>query len=48
MYRKPEAVIDSYVQGVIKRYVNPISFFGISLSLNGLSLFIIKKNTYNI
>ena len=39
----PEEVIDSYVQGVRKRYINPISFFGISLTLTGFSIFIIKK-----
>lgn len=41
--KAPEAVIDSYVQGVRKRYINPISFFGISLTLTGFSIFIIKK-----
>ncbi|GAB5565988.1 MAG: hypothetical protein Wins2KO_30510 [Winogradskyella sp.] len=40
---RPEVVIDDYVNGVRKRFVNPISFFGLSLSLSGLSLFIIKK-----
>ena len=39
----PEKVIDSYVQGVRKRYINPISFFGISLTLTGFSIFIIRK-----
>ncbi|SDS10695.1 Protein of unknown function [Formosa sp. Hel1_31_208] len=43
LFKKPEAVIDSYVQGVRKRYVNPLSFFGITLTLSGLSVFIIKK-----
>ncbi len=43
LFIKPEVVIDSYVQGVRKRYVNPISFFGVSLTLSGLSIFIIKK-----
>ncbi|WP_298760515.1 DUF3667 domain-containing protein [uncultured Psychroserpens sp.] len=43
LFKKPEAVIDSYVQGVRKRYVNPLSFLGITLTLSGLSIFIIKK-----
>lgn len=43
LFKKPEAVIESYVDGVRKRYVNPLSFFGISLTLNGLGVFIIKK-----
>ncbi|PQV46907.1 uncharacterized protein DUF3667 [Jejuia pallidilutea] len=41
--KAPEEVIDSYVKGVRKRYINPISFFGISLTLTGFSIFIIKK-----
>ncbi|WP_299127315.1 DUF3667 domain-containing protein [uncultured Winogradskyella sp.] len=40
---KPEAVICSYISGVRKRYVNPISFFGLSLTIAGLSVFLIKK-----
>ncbi|MEM5566731.1 DUF3667 domain-containing protein [Psychroserpens sp. AS72] len=43
LFRKPELVIDGYIEGIRKRYVNPISFFGISLTLSGLSIFIIKK-----
>ena len=43
LFSKPEAVICSYVEGIRKRYVNPISFFGLSLTIAGISLFIIKK-----
>ncbi len=43
LIKKPEDVIGSYVNGVRKKYVNPISFFGLSLTLTGLSIFIIKK-----
>lgn len=43
LFRKPEAVIDGYINGVRKKYINPISFFGLSLTLSGLSIFIIKK-----
>ncbi len=43
LFKKPEVVIDSYVQGVRKRYVNPVSFFGIILTVNGLNIFIISK-----
>ena len=43
LFRCPDQVIDSYVSGVRRRYVNPISFFGVSLTLSGLSLFIMKK-----
>ena len=43
MFKKPEVVIDTYVQGVRKRYVNPVSFFGIILTINGLNIFILSK-----
>lgn len=43
LFKKPEEVIGSYVNGIRKRYVNPLSFFGVSLTLSGLSIFIIKK-----
>lgn len=43
LFRKPEVVIGSYVNGVRKRYVNPLSFFGVSLTLSGLSIFILRK-----
>jgi hypothetical protein len=43
MFKKPEVVIDSYVQGVRKKYVNPVSFFGIILTINGLNIFLIRK-----
>lgn len=43
LIKAPEEVIDSYVQGIRKRYINPISFFGISLTLTGFSIFIIRK-----
>ncbi|GAA4960752.1 DUF3667 domain-containing protein [Algibacter aquimarinus] len=43
LFKKPEVVIDGYVKGVRKRYVNPISFFGVILTVNGLNIFIITK-----
>ena len=43
LVKAPEEVIDSYVQGIRKRFISPISFFGISLTLTGFSIFIIKK-----
>ncbi|MGC1205165.1 MAG: DUF3667 domain-containing protein [Flavobacteriaceae bacterium] len=43
LFKKPQVVIDSYVKGVRKRYVSPISFFGVILTLNGLNIFIISK-----
>jgi hypothetical protein len=36
-------VIGGYIDGVRKRYVNPVSFFGVILTLNGLNVFILSK-----
>ncbi|MEJ2113367.1 MAG: DUF3667 domain-containing protein [Flavobacteriaceae bacterium] len=43
LFKNPENVIVSYVNGVRKKYVNPISFFAISLTISGLYLFIIQR-----
>ncbi|WCO02441.1 DUF3667 domain-containing protein [Psychroserpens ponticola] len=43
MFRKPEVVIDGYIQGVRKRYVNPISYFGLAITITGLYLLILNK-----
>ncbi|MBT8272996.1 MAG: DUF3667 domain-containing protein [Bacteroidia bacterium] len=40
---KPQIVIDGYVNGLRKRYVNPVSFFAVALTLAGLQLFIARK-----
>ena len=43
LFSKPETVIDSYVQGVRKKYINPVGYFGIALTLSGLLLFLMRK-----
>lgn len=43
LFKRPEEVIATYIGGVRKRYVNPISFFGLSLTISGISVFIIKR-----
>ncbi|MBT8258832.1 MAG: DUF3667 domain-containing protein [Bacteroidia bacterium] len=40
---KPEAVIDGYIEGIRKRYINPMSYFAIAITLTGLQMFIINK-----
>ena len=39
----PEKVIDAYIQGVRKRYLNPLSYLGIALTLSGILIFAIQK-----
>lgn len=43
MILRPEAVIDGYLTGVRKRYLNPVSVLGISLTLAGLIIFVMQK-----
>ncbi len=40
---RPEVVIDSYIQGVRRKFLNPISHLGIALTLSGLLIFIMQK-----
>ena len=39
----PEKVVESYVDGVRKRFLNPMSYLGIALALSGFIFFIMKK-----
>lgn len=43
LFTKPEVVIDGYINGTRKKYVNPISFFAINLTISGLYIFISLK-----
>ncbi|WP_158441673.1 DUF3667 domain-containing protein [Nonlabens dokdonensis] len=42
LLKYPEDVIDGYIKGQRKKYVNPASFYLISLTLIGLQIFILK------
>ena len=43
LFTQPDIVIDSYIQGIRKRYINPIGYLGIALTLSGLLLFLTRK-----
>ncbi|WP_157962290.1 DUF3667 domain-containing protein [Winogradskyella aurantiaca] len=43
LFTDPTDVIGGYVKGVRRKYVNPLSFFGLALTLSGLSIFILRK-----
>ncbi len=43
LFTKPEAVIDGYVNGVRKRYVDAISYFAISVTISSFLLFLLRK-----
>ena len=43
LFTKPEIVIQSYIDGTRKKYVNVISYFAIAITVSGLYLFILNK-----
>ena len=43
LFKRPEDVIVGYIEGVRKKYVNPISLFGLALTVTGLYMIIINK-----
>ncbi len=42
LFTKPEIVINSYIQGVRKRYFNPVSYLLVSITLSGIYLYFLK------
>jgi len=40
---KPETVIGSYIDGIRKKYLNPISYYAIALTLSGVLLFLLGE-----
>lgn len=43
LLKNPKDVIDSYVKGVRGRYMPPLGFFVISLTISGLYMFVLNK-----
>jgi hypothetical protein len=43
LFRKPEAVIGGYIEGVRRRYVNPISYLALALTIGGVYIIVLKK-----
>ncbi len=43
MFAKPHLVIDGYIQGIRRKFKNPVSYLAIALTLSGLILFVIKN-----
>lgn len=43
LFKKPEDVILSFINGVRKKYLNALSYFALSVTISGLILFITKK-----
>ena len=47
LFTRPEAVIDGYIRGVRRRYLNPVSYMGISVALSGILFFVLQKYYMN-
>ncbi len=43
LFKQPEAVINDYIKGFRKKYVNVISYLGLAITLMGLQFFILRK-----
>ncbi|MEX0361978.1 MAG: DUF3667 domain-containing protein [Allomuricauda sp.] len=47
LFLHPQLVILSYLSGIRKRYMNPVSYFAIAVTLSGLMFFILR-NVYHV
>lgn len=43
LFKKPEIVIGGYINGVRKKYVNPISFLALTLTVGGIYMLVLNK-----
>ncbi|WP_296312264.1 DUF3667 domain-containing protein [Winogradskyella sp. UBA3174] len=43
LFKKPEIVIGGYVEGVRRRYVNPISYLALALTVGGIYIIVLNK-----
>ncbi len=43
LFRYPEEVIDTYIHGTRKKYVNVLSYFTIAITISGIQLYILNK-----
>lgn len=43
LFVEPESVIGGYLSGLRKRFLNPVSYLGIALTLSGLLIFLIQR-----
>jgi len=48
LFAKPDEVVGDYIDGVRKKYVNPISYLGIALTLTGVVIYLMKRSASEI
>jgi len=44
LFIKPQVVIEGYISGIRKKYLNPVSYLGIALTLSGVIVYLMRKN----
>ena len=47
MFSQPDVVIHSFISGARKKYMNPVSYFAIAITLSGLLLYVLR-NWYDV
>lgn len=45
---KPDYVIKSYIDGVRKKYIEPFSYLLISITLSGITIFLMRENAVDV
>lgn len=48
LFTKPEEVIDGYIHGLRKRYVNAFGYFAISITITGFYAFLVKDRMFEL
>jgi len=43
LFGKPEVVIEGYIGGIRRKYLNPVSYLGIAVTLSGFIVFLMSK-----
>ena len=47
LFTQPDGVIRSFISGARKKYMNPVSYFAIAITLSGLNFYVLR-NWYGI
>ncbi|WP_108423342.1 DUF3667 domain-containing protein [Flagellimonas amoyensis] len=48
LFTKPENVIEGYIQGQRRKYLNPISYLGIAITLSGFIVYLMARSLGNM
>lgn len=45
LFTQPQRVVEGYIHGIRRKYLNPISYLGIAITLSGLLVFFMRRNS---